>query len=230
MLLQTWGEVLAQSFQRIGAETILFLPALVWSLIIFIAGWIFGSFAGALVSHVVKSLRIDRALDHVGVNELVAHAGYKFSAGGFLGGLVKWFIVIVFLVAALNILHLDTVNQFLIDFVISYLPKVIVAVLVLLFGSILADVSGHVVAGSARAANISSAHLASSIARWAIWIFAILIALVQLGIGVAFIQTLFTGIVAAMALALGLAFGLGGRDAAADYIRKVRKDIEPHNS
>jgi len=217
-----------QSFQRLGSESVLFLPLLFWSVVIFILGWIFGSFIGSLVSHIVKSLRIDRALAHVGVNDLVEKAGYEFHAGGFLGGLVKWFIVIVFLVAALNVLHLDTVNQFLIDFVISYLPKVIVAVLVLLFGSVLADVCGHVVSGSARAASISSAHFVGNLTRWAIWIFSILIALVQLGIATSFIQTLFTGAVAAFSLAFGLAFGLGGKDAAADYLKRLKKDWEAH--
>ena len=229
MLLQTWSEVLVLSFQRVGSEVVLFLPLLFVSVLIFILGWVFGSFIGSLISHIVRSLRIDKALENVGVNELSEKAGFEFNAGGFLGGLVKWFVVIVFLVAALNVLHLDLVNQFLIDFVASYLPKVIVAVLVLLFGSVLADVTGHVVAGSARAARISSAHFVASVTRWAIWIFAILIALVQLGIATSFIQTIFTGVVAALSLAIGLAFGLGGKDAAAEYLKKLRKDIEPHH-
>jgi len=214
-----------QSFQQLGTEVVLFLPLLLASIIIFILGWIFGSFVGSLIAHIVRSLRIDRALDNVGVNELAERAGFEFSAGGFIGGLVKWFIIIVFLVAALNVLGLDTVNEFLIEFVISYLPRVIVAALVLLFGSVLADVVGHVVAGSARAARVASASFIASVCRWSIWIFAILIALVELGIGAAFIQTIFTGIVAALSLALGLSFGLGGRDAASDYLKHLKREI-----
>ena len=85
-----------------------------------------------------------------------------------------------------------------------------------------------VVTGAARAAEVRSAGFAGSVAKWAIWIFAILAALDQLQVASAFVQTLFTGIVVAIALALGLAFGLGGQEAASRYIERVRNDISNH--
>ena len=91
--------------------------------------------------------------------------------------------------------------------------------------AVLADAVQRVVTGSAAAANIRTANFLGTLARWAIWIFAILAALDQLGV-TPFIQTLFTGLVVALALAFGLAFGLGGQQAAADYIKKMREELK----
>ena len=82
-----------------------------------------------------------------------------------------------------------------------------------------------VAVGSAKAAEVKSASFLGGVTRWAIWVFAILIALSQLGIAAQFMFTLFTGVVAMLALAGGLAFGLGGRDAAQKYLERLRRDI-----
>jgi len=97
--------------------------------------------------------------------------------------------------------------------------------LILLVAAVIAEAMQKVIVGSAKAAGVRFAHLDGTITRWAIWVFAILAALFQLGIAAAFIQTLFTGVVVALALALGLSFGLGGQDAAARYIEKIRQEI-----
>jgi len=122
-------------------------------------------------------------------------------------------------------LGLTQVNIFLQEVVLGYLPQVIAAVLILLIAAVIADAMQKVVVGSAKAAEIKAANLLGAITRYSIWIFAILIALSQLGIAPQFMYTLFTGIVAMLALAGGLAFGLGGRDAASQYIEKVKHDI-----
>ncbi|MEK7147993.1 MAG: hypothetical protein AAB758_01720, partial [Patescibacteria group bacterium] len=80
----------------------------------------------------------------------------------------------------------------------------------------------------AKTAGVHSAHFAGAIAKWAIWIFAILVALSQLGIAAAFSQTLFTGLVIAISLALGLSFGLGGQQAAANFLEKLRGEMRGH--
>ena len=229
MLIQTWGEVLQNSFQDIGIGLANFIPNLFVAIVIFIVGWIIGSILGKVVGQIISSLKIDNALKSAGVGELVAKAGFNLNAGAFIGGLIKWFFIIVFLVAALDVLKLTQVNQFLQNVVLSYLPQVIVAMFILLVAVVIAEAMQKVVVGSARAANIKSANFLGAATKWAIWIFAILVALSQLGIATAFSQTLFTGIVIAVSLALGLSFGLGGQEAASRFIERLRGEMSGKN-
>ena len=202
-----------------------FLPSLVIAVIIFIIGWLIGSVIGKAISQIFKSIRIDDALRKTGIQELLRRGGLDLDTGAFIGGLVKWFVIVVFLVASFNVLGLQQVNTFLQQVVLAYLPHVIVAVLVLLVAGVVGDAVQKIVAVSARAANIHSAHALGTLSRWSIWIFALLVALSQLGIGANIVNTLFMGVVVALALAIGLSFGLGGQEAAGRYIEKVSSDM-----
>lgn len=225
MLIQTWADVLTASFQNLWYGVVATIPNIIVAVIIFVVGWLIGSAFGKVVEQVVKSLKLDAALKNTGLNTVVERAGFTLNIGMFLGMLIQWFIIIGFLVASLDVLGLTQVNEFIRDAVLSYLPQVIVAVLFILVGALLAELARDVVTGAARAAEVKSAGFAGTVARYAIWIFAILAALDQLQVASAFVQTLFTGIVVAISLALGLAFGLGGQEAAARYIEKVRSDM-----
>ena len=153
MLLTTWADVLTQSFQSLTYGLVLFIPNLVVALIIFIIGWLFGMVLGRLVAQVIKAIRVDEALRAAGVEKVVARAGWKLNSGEFLGFLVKWFFIIVFLLASLDVLGLTDVTVFLRTVVLTYLPHVIVAVLILLVAAVIADAAQRVVAGSASAAE-----------------------------------------------------------------------------
>ena len=139
--------------------------------------------------------------------------------------LVKYFIIVAFLIVSFDILHLTQVTSFLQQIVVGYLPQVIIAVLILLVSGVVGDVLSRIVVASSRTAGITSANTLGLIAKWAVWIFAVLVALSQMGIAGAFIQTLFTGFVVAVSLALGLSFGLGGQQAASRAIEKVQHDM-----
>lgn len=228
MIVNTWGSALQASFQNLWMGIISYLPNIVVAVIIFVLGWIVGTIVGRGIAQLFKSIRVDEALKKAGADEMVNRGGINLNSGAFVGGLVKWFIIIVFLVAAFDVLNLTEVNLFLRGVVLEYLPKVIVAVLVLLVAGVLGDAVRKAVVASARAADIRAAGMLGAIARWAIWIFAFLIALSQLGIAAPFFQTLFTGFVIALSLALGLSFGLGGQEAAADFIRKMRSEMHSH--
>ena len=217
--------MLNESFYNLFSGVIMYLPNIVLAVIIFIIGWLIGYGLERVVKQVVDALRIDSALKAAGVDKVIERTGHELSSGLFLGILVKWFIIIVFLVASLEVLQLTEVTSFLRDEVLGYLPKVIAAVIILLIAAVIADASQRVVAAAARAANLQGANFIGSMARYAIWIFAVLAALERLEV-TAFFQILFTGIVIALSLAFGLAFGLGGQQAAARYVEHLRGSIK----
>ena len=226
MIVQTWLEVFQQVFQQLKEGIISFIPNLVFAVVIFVIGWVIGSLVAKLIAQGIKALRVDQALKAAGVDDVVSSAGFKLDSGAFIGALVQWFIIVLFLVASLEVLGLTQVTIFLQQVVLLYLPQVIVAALILVVAAVVADVAGRIITGGAMAAGVSSANLAGTVARYAIWIFAVLTALGQLGVATPFVQTLFTGIVVALSLAFGLAFGLGGQDAAARVIEKIRSEIK----
>ena len=214
-----WSQILQYSFQTIWVEFISVLPQIVVALIILLAGWIIGGVLKSVVISVFKTLKIDAALDAAGVDHLTEKAGYKLNSGRFVGALVKWFVIIVFFVAALDILNLDQVTSFLSQIVLGYLPLVIVSVLILFGGFILASFVEKLVVAGGRATNFASSTLLSKFAYYAIIIFTVLAALNQLQIAPELVQMLFGGLVFGLSLAFGLAFGLGGREEAARYLR-----------
>ena len=202
-----------------------YIPMFLGALIVFILGWWVAVILGRLVSQLIGLTKVDNALRAAGFEKALEKGGFKLNSGDFVGALVKWFFIIVFLVVSLDILKLQTVTEFLRGVVLSYLPQVIIAVLMVLVAAVVAETMQKLVSGAAKAAGIRSANFAGNITKWAIWTFVILAVLVQLGIAVSFINTFFTGVIIAISLALGLAFGLGGQNAASQFIEKIKNDI-----
>ena len=179
---------------------------------------------GKLVEQIVSALRVDKLLVKLSFHKVWERAGWKTDSGAFVGGLVRWFLIVVFLLAAVNVLGLGQVSDFL-KAVLLYIPNVVVAALILVIATVVADVVERLLKGSVDALGYKSA-MVGVVARWSIWVFAVVAVLLQLGIATALVQTLVTGVVAVFVLALGLAFGLGGKEAAADVIYKLRNELK----
>lgn len=225
MFIQTWGEVFSGSLQSLWFGFISFVPNLIIAIIIFIVGWMVASVVGKAISQVVAALKIDNLFKSAGADDLMNRAGMKLNVGGFIGMVVKWFIIVVFLMTSLEILGLSQVNDFLRESVLYYLPKVIIAALVLVIASILAQAMKKIISASAKAANVHSANMMGTVANYAIWIFAFIIVLSELGIAPSFMQILFSGLIAMLAIAGGLAFGLGGKENASRCLDKISNEI-----
>lgn len=225
MIVSQSAGVLQTSFADLWYTVSQFLPQALAALVIFILGWVVGVVLYRVVDQVVKVLRIDEAIKATGVDDAVREAGFTLNIGSLLGTLVQWFVMIAFLMTALEVLGLNRVTVFLQQVVLLYLPQVIVAVLILILAAIVAEAAKNIIAGSARAAGARSGNLAGTVAKYAIWVTAVLAVLNQLGVAAEFVQTLFTGIVVALALGIGLAFGLGGKEAAARTIERIRSEI-----
>lgn len=223
MVLQTWGDVIVASLQQSWAAVANFVPLFIGALVIFIIGWVIASALGRLVAEVVKALRVDALLAQLEVEKALERGGIRMNSGAFIGALVKWFLIIVFLLAAANILGLSQVSDFL-QQVLLYIPNVVVAALILVIALKVAEVVERTTRASVEAAGMRGA-MVGVVARWAIWVFAVIAALLQLGVATVLLQTVVTGIVAMLALAFGLAFGLGGKDAATSFIERLRRDM-----
>jgi small-conductance mechanosensitive channel len=224
MIINTWSQVLTDSFEGLGRAVIYFLPNIIIAILIVILGWALGALLARIVARIIRAIRVDEGLRRAGIEGMLKRGGVNLDSGRFLGALVEWFIIIVFFIAAFDVIGLTDVTFFLQQIVLNYLPRVIAAVLILLAAGILGDFMQKVVTTSSRTAEVRTAHLLGNIAKWAIWVFAVLVALSQLGIADDFIHTIFTGFVIALSLAFGLAFGLGGQDAAARFIEKTRDE------
>ncbi len=224
MLVESWSQALVGSFQGLANGIVAYVPNIVIAIILFIVGWVVGDAIGLWVTKIIRAVKVDKILEKLDVHVLLRRAGYNLDSGLFLGTLIKWFIILGFLVAALDVLQLQQINVFLRE-VLVYIPRVIIATLILVIAAIVADVLQKIVVASAKAAAVSSAELFGGITKWLIWIFAIVMALEQLGLVGAFLQIFMTGIVATITIAVGLSFGLGGKDAAQGFINKLRGEI-----
>ena len=140
MLLQTWSDVLVTSFQNLWEEIIAYVPNILVSIIIFVVGWVFASLLGKWIASLIRSLKVDTVLQSLGVQDLVNRAGYRLDSGAFIGVLVKLFIIVVFLIAALDVLGLREINEFLKLVIVSYIPNVIAAAIILLLAAVIADI------------------------------------------------------------------------------------------
>ncbi len=219
--MSDWTQILEYSFQSIWVEFITVLPKIIVALLVFIVGWILGSALKRVIEGVFSALKVDHALDTAGVDVITKKTGYKLNSGAFVGTLTKWFVMIVFFVASLNILGLDQATTFFNEVVLSYIPQVIVAVIILFGGLIVGSFVEKLVMAGGRATSFASTHFLAKFAHYAIVTFTVLAALNQLRIAEELVQMLFAGLVFGLSLAFGLAFGLGGREEAAHHLRKL---------
>jgi len=222
---QGWTETLITSLQNVWAGVISFLPSLIGALILIIVGLIVAAGLRALVERIINALKIDSLLRKVGLAPFFERAGLQINSAKFLGLLVYWFLVIVFVLAVTDILGLYGVSLFLRD-VISYLPNIIVAVLIMLAALVVANFLKSVVRASVASAKLHNPKFLGSLTWWVVVVFGFLAALIQIGIAGTILNTIVTGLIAMLAIAGGLAFGLGGKDYAAHLIEKFRQQTE----
>jgi hypothetical protein len=211
-LLGLWESVLA------------YLPYLVGAVVIFVAGTIIAVVLNRFVVRLSDLLRLDELATKLEVKSALERIGVRLRVGALLGWIIKWFFIIVSLIAATDIFGWDEVTDFLKQ-VVFYIPQVIIAVIILLAGILLGNFVRQIVKSTLEAAQLAAADVLSGLAKWAIIVFSFMAALVQLKIAPDLIQTLFTGLIAMLALAGGLAFGLGGRDHASRLLDRLRKDL-----
>ncbi|OGN04859.1 MAG: hypothetical protein A3B99_05320 [Candidatus Yanofskybacteria bacterium RIFCSPHIGHO2_02_FULL_44_12b] len=218
------SDIVGSSLLTMWSNVAGFAPRLIAALVVFLVGWLIAIVLGQVAGHVVRVLHIDNALARVGFRRAWERSGLRLDSAKFFNELIKWFFIVVFLMAASNILGLNQVSEFL-RTVVLYIPNVIIAAVILLIGILVAKFLEGLVKGSVKAAGLVSANLLGAITKWSIFVFALLIALSQLKVADDVIRIVIIGGVAGSALAFGLAFGLGGVKHAEELVANLRKKI-----
>ena len=225
MLLLDWYAVTVNALFDLWGSFLNFIPELVGALLVFTIGWLISAGFGKLIADILKRLRFNQIFERGNWKSALDKAEIKVDPAGFIGSIVKWVLVIVFLAAAVEILGLDQFAIFLQD-VLAYLPNVIVAALIFAVAVIIADIVEKVMRATVESAQFSHGAVVGAVVKWSIWTFAIIAMLTQLGVATALLQILFSGLVALFVIAGGIAFGLGGKDTAAmllqDLVRKFK--------
>lgn len=220
-----WYTVTLGALQNFWQGFLQFVPQLLGALVIFLVGWFVAVGVGKLISEVLKKLKFSHLLERAGWKETLEKAELKVDPAEFIGALCKWALVIVFLLAAVEILGLTQFAGFLAD-VLAYIPNAIVAVLILVVTVVISDILEKMVRTAVEGTRVGYGKLAGSIVKWSVWTFAVLAILMQLQIAPILLQTLFTGVVAFMTIAASLAFGLGGKDVAAEILQGLKDKLQ----
>ena len=193
-------------------------------LVILLVGYIVAAALSRAITFLLRKVGFDRISTRIGLTRLEQQMGLKMDTAGILGRIVYWFIFLIFLVPAVDALGLTAVSTILSQ-ILAYIPNVFVAILILFLGTLAATFVADIVRGATSSANVGNPNIFANIARYAILAFVVIVALEQLNIGSALLNILFTAVLGAAALAFGLSFGLGGRDAAQRLIERNESSL-----
>ncbi|GAC1629000.1 MAG: mechanosensitive ion channel [Ktedonobacteraceae bacterium] len=224
MVFQNFGEAIISALGHALDLVLVFVPLLLGFLIILLVGYIIATAISKALTFLLRKIGFDNMANRIGLTRFEQRMGVKLDPAGILGRIAFWFILLVFLVPAANALGLTAVSGIL-STLIAYIPNVFVAILVLFLGTLAATFVADIVRGATATANVGNPNIFANIARYAIIGFAALIALDQLQIAPALINELFAAIVGGAAIAFGLAFGLGGQDAARRWLSRGESSI-----
>ncbi len=217
----TYQAVAIDSLADLYDKTRMVLPNLLAAIIVLIIGWVLATFLSKVVTKLLEMVQIDHLANQLGLKNLSEKVDRKLSLAALGGWLVKWFFFLGSFIAAADILHLDGVSTFLYQDVLGYAGRVVIAMAILLLGILAANFFSNLVSATVKASGLHRGEVLGNVTKWAIIIFTVLTVLTKLGVG-NYLQDLYRAIIAMLAIAGGLAFGLGGKD----HARKVLDNIE----
>jgi len=202
-----------------GALALVFdaIPRVIGFAIILIIGWLISGVLGGAIAALLRVVHFNDLAQRAGISGFVQRMGVRHDPSGVMAAIAKWFIRLITLVVAFDALGLPAVSNILNSFLL-WIPNLVVALVILVITGLAATALSDLVRGATSQGGFGNPNLFATITRFAIWAFGVIVAINQLGVAATLINTLFMGVVGALALALGLAFGLGGRDTAGQIV------------
>jgi hypothetical protein len=201
------------------------IPRIIGFAVVLIVGWIISSLLARGVEALLHAVKFNDLARRSGFADFVQKMGVKDDSSGVIASIVKWFVRLITLVVAFDTLGLPAVSNVL-QQLLLWLPNLVVALVVLVIGGLAANGLSQLVRGTTAQAGFSNPDTVATVTKVAVWGFAIVVAVNQLGIATTLINTLLIGIVGAFSIAFGLAFGLGGRDRAAQVLDTMARNAQ----
>ena len=214
-----WSEAILTSLAGAMAMFFAAIPKVLAFGVILVVGWLIAGLIARFVAAVLRRVRFNDLAMRSGFGGFVQNVGVNTDSAGFLASVAKWFIRLIVLVVAFDALGLPAVSDVLRQLLL-WLPNLAVGIVVLIIGGLLANAAFGLLRGATASAGFRHPELIANIGRVSVWVFAIIVAVNQIGIAQTLVNTLFMGAVALVTIALGLAFGLGGRDLAGKLLNK----------
>ena len=196
-----------------------FLPRLAFALVILVAGWIVAKMARFAIAKGLRAVNFNVLTERAGMDGFLRDGGIRSDTTDIIALLVYWLVILASLVIGFNLMGLTYITD-LLGRVILFLPKVMVAVLILAFGAYFARFIGNAVTAYCRNVHLQDSDILGRLAQYAIIAFVVLIALDQVNIGGDIVRQTFLIVLAGVVLALALAFGIGGKDWAAEMLER----------
>ena len=212
-----WGTAVMTSLAAALSLFLAAIPRIIGFIVILVIGWLISGVLASAVAALLRAVRFNDLAQRSGITGFVQNMGIRKDTAGVLADVVKWFVRMIVLVVAFDALGLPAVSAVFQQFLL-WIPNLVVAVVVLVIAGLAANALGDLIRGSTAQAGFSNPDLLATIARVAVWSFGIVVAVNQIGIAQELVNTLFMGFIGALALAAGLAFGLGGRETAAQIL------------
>ncbi|MBI2069278.1 MAG: hypothetical protein HYT79_01640 [Elusimicrobia bacterium] len=217
-----WLKIVSDPFLNFWSRVVATLPGVVAALILLLIGFMLGRALRATVERLLGMVRLDEYTDKVGFNEILARVGFGRSPSFVFGFLIYWLVVLVFIVSAANVVELTVVSE-LLEYFVLFIPKLIASILIVFGGLALGHFMAQIVSNAAVSNSIKGGQGLAKLANVVVIIFTALMALEHLGINTELLASSFQIILGTIGLAVAIAFGLGGRDAAADLLKDFLK-------
>lgn len=210
------------------AQIVAFMPRLLGALLIVVVGWVLAKAARFAIDKALRAVNFHVLTDRAGLDPLLREGGSRVDSTALIAGLVYWVVLLATVMVAVNGLGFGYLAE-LISRIVWFVPSLFVALLVLVFGSYFARFIGDSVTGYLRGIRVQDAELLGRVARYAVLLFVVLIALDQVNVDGTVLFYTFLVILGGVVLTLALAFGLGGREWAARRLEKWWPSEEPPN-
>ena len=221
-MVTNWLTITTNALLGLWQMLLNYIPMLIGAIVVFVIGWFISLFAGKIVTEILKRLKFDQLFEKGGWKAALAKADIKVDPSGFIGAIVKWILVIVFLMAMVDILGVGQLAGFL-GKILGYLPNVIAAAAIFVVTVIVVDIVEKLVRVTVESIKVGYGQVISVVVKWSIWIVAILSILTQLKFeAVDWVIDLVKICVAGAALA----FGLGGKEIAAEILQDLKKKLK----